>query len=365
MKTKLMIAMLALMAALSATPAWAQLARVKGKVTDFDGKPMAGAVVEFKGVENGRTYPLKVDSKGEFFSIGVSQGMYNVRLLKDGTEVTKYTNFQVTTAREENVCDFDLAKDRARAVESLKPEDKKRMEEEAARAEKIKGVNNMLSASDKAYKAENYAESVRILTEASKLDLGKNAYIVLAKLGEANMAAGRQASKTDKEQGKQFYQQAADAYKKAIEQKPTEAAFYNNLAEAYLRSGQMQDAIKQYQAAIENDPTDPKYYFNLGAVLTNAGQIDEANAAFDKAIAADPNYAEAYYQKSINLIGRAKVDPKTGTMQAPPEVAAGFNKYLELSPDGPNAEAAKQMITALGAKVETSFGKGRAPAKKK
>jgi tetratricopeptide (TPR) repeat protein len=106
------------------------------------------------------------------------------------------------------------------------------------------------------------------------------------------------------------------------------------------------------------------YYFNLGAVLTNAGKYDDAVAAFDKSIAADPNKADAYYQKGVNLLGKAKLG-SDGKMQAPPGTAEAFNKYLELQPEGPYAQPAKDMLASIGAKVETTYGKGKTAGKKK
>ena len=57
--------------------------------------------------------------------------------------------------------------------------------------------------------------------------------------------------------------------------------------------------------------------------------------------------------------------PKGDKMEAPAGTAEAFNKYLELAPTGPYADPAKQMLDSMGAKIETSFGKGRTPAKKK
>jgi hypothetical protein len=83
--------------------------------------------------------------------------------------------------------------------------------------------------------------------------------------------------------------------------------------------------------------------------------------AFDKAIAADPTRADAYYWKGVNLLGKAKLE---GTkMVAPPGTAEAFNKYLELQPNGQFAEPAKQMLTQMGASIETSFGKGKKKSK--
>ena len=88
--------------------------------------------------------------------------------------------------------------------------------------------------------------------------------------------------------------------------------------------------------------------------MTNANKTDEAVKAYDKAIAADPTKAEAYYYKGIALLGKATV--KGDKMIAPEGTAEAFNKYLELKPDGPLAEPAKQMLATIGAKVQTSYG---------
>jgi tetratricopeptide (TPR) repeat protein len=99
-----------------------------------------------------------------------------------------------------------------------------------------------------------------------------------------------------------------------------------------------------------------QYYYNLGAILTNAGKLDDAIAAFDKAIAADPTKPEPYYQKGVNLISKATTDA-SGKVKAAPGTEEALNKYLELAPTGPNAEAAKGMLQYIGSKVEVDYGK--------
>jgi tetratricopeptide (TPR) repeat protein len=175
------------------------------------------------------------------------------------------------------------------------------------------------------------------------------------------------ASKTtgDPAAQKERYNAAIEAYKKAIAIKPN-GAYYNNMAEAYAKTGDTAGAIAAYTQAAQIDPTEAgKYYFNEGAVLTNTGKIDEATAAFDKAIAADPTKAEAYYWKGVNLLNKATVG-KDGKMEAPAGTAEAFNKYLELQPTGQLADGAKAMLEQMGAKIETNFGtKSKAATKKK
>jgi tetratricopeptide (TPR) repeat protein len=98
-------------------------------------------------------------------------------------------------------------------------------------------------------------------------------------------------------------------------------------------------------------------------VLTNTGQTDAALEAFKKAIDADPNYADAYYQYGIALMSKVTFGAD-GKMIAAPGTADAFNKYLQLAPDGPNAQAAKDMLASLGATIDTGFSKKQTPKKK-
>ena len=46
---------------------------------------------------------------------------------------------------------------------------------------------------------------------------------------------------------------------------------------------------------------------------------------------------------------------KDGKLEAPAGTAEALNKYLELAPDGPHATDVKQMLTAIGAKIDTTY----------
>ena len=141
------------------------------------------------------------------------------------------------------------------------------------------------------------------------------------------------------------------------------AAYYDNFAAAAARVGKSDEAVNAYQQAATLDPSHAgQYYFNLGAVLTNSNATNDVKVrkqaveAFDKAIAADPNRADAYFWKGQNLVGLATTD-SSGKIVAPDGTTEAYQKYLELQPTGPHADEAKQMLTALNATVETSYGK--------
>src|SRR6202051_3045942 len=348
---------------------------VKGVAKDSDGKPIVGADVEWTGTESGHTYKLKTNNKGEYFSLGIVPGKYNVKLSKDGKELFHFTN--VTVGLDEAVLDFDLKKEQVNAAQGqgLTPEQAKAKADAAAKAaaenKTVGTLNDKLNAAKAASDAGDYETAISTLNEANQMDATRD--LIWFKLGDAyRMSATKQ---TDPAEKKKRYEMASTSYQKAIElrtasepaQKDPEnnlkmAAYYNNLAEVDAKSQKTDDSISNYNKAAQLDPAHAgTYLFNEGAVLTNAGNIDEALVHFDKVIAADPTKADAYYWKGVNLIGKATL--KGDKMVAPDGTPEAFQKYLELQPDGKLAQPAKDMLASIGATVETGFGKKK-PVKK-
>jgi len=348
---------------------------VKGVCKDSDGKPIAQADVEWTGTESGHTYKLKTNNKGEYFSLGIVPGKYNVKLSKDGKELFHLSN--VPVGLDETDLPFDLKKEQINQAQGqgLTPEQAKAKADAAAKAaaenKTVGTLNEKLNAAKTASDAGDYETAISTLNEANQMDATRD--LIWFKLGDAyRMSATKQ---TDPAEKKKRYEMASTAYQKAIElrsasetaQKDPEnnlkmAAYYNNLAEVDAKSQKTDESIANYNKASQLDPTHAAtYLFNEGAVLTNAGKIDEAIVAFDKVIAADPTKADAYYWKGVNLIGKATL--KGDKMVAPDGTAEAFQKYLELQPDGKLAQPAKDMLASIGASVETGYGKKK-PVKK-
>jgi tetratricopeptide (TPR) repeat protein len=369
--------LLSLAVGISAPLAFAQTTgTVKGTCKDIEGKPIAQAEVDWTGTESGHVYKLKTNNKGEYFSLGIVPGKYNVKLSKDGKELFHFNN--VSVGLDEEVLDFDLKKERAGAIQGqgLSPEEAAKAKEAAAKAaaetKTVGTLNEKLNAAKAASDAGDFETAIASLNEANQIDSTRD--LIWFKLGDAyRMSAPKQ---TDPEEKKKRYEMAATDYQKAIElrgaseaaQKDPDnnvkmAAYYNNLAEAYSRSNKVDDSVANYNKAAQLDPTHAgTYLFNEGAVLTNAGKVDDAIAAFDKVIAADPTKAEAYYWKGVNLIGKATL--KGDKMVAPEGTAEAFQKYLELQPQGRMAQPAKDMLASIGATIETGFGTKKKPVKK-
>jgi tetratricopeptide (TPR) repeat protein len=349
---------------------------VKGVCKDLNGNPIADGVVVYANLDTGQKYLLKTNKKGEYFSLGVTSGNYNVTLYKNADdakankELFHMNKYQVVIG--ENTLDFDLKKEQEKQAQGqgLTPEQIKAQQEANEKIKKenstIKVLNEKIVAANTAMKAGDFDTAISAMTEATQLDATRD--VLWALLADAYR--GSAVKQTDRAEKQRRLEEAVADYQKAIEirQKAFEteakknpddvkrlAGYYNNLGDAAARAGKIDDAVKAYNQAAQVNPEGAAgFYFNEGAVLTNAGKVDEANAAFDKCIAADPTKAEAYYQKGVNLMGKAtlqgdKTIPAPGTVEA-------FQKYLELAPTGPNAQNAKDLLASLGSTVQTSYG---------
>lgn len=367
----------AMLMALTASAA-AQTTKIQGTVKDEAGQVIVDATIVLQHRDTGRKITLKTDKKGQFFSLGVQSGAYRVVLSKDGKDLWAIDNFPIRLTPQDLVTiDLDLAKEKKTAATQGKPqmteEQKKEMERIQKENAKIGNLNKMLGEAQAALDAGNVDQAIATFKAATEADPTRD--LLWARLGNAYTAAAKKS--TDNAARKQYYTDGAAAYTKAVElaiaapatgaapKAPAAlGAYYNNLGEALSRSGDNPGALAAYLKAAEVDPGNAAmYYFNEGATLTNTGKVDDAIKAYDKAIAADPARADAYYYRGINLLSKATMK---GNEMVPAEgTAEAFNKYLELEPEGPLAEQAKQMLAAIGAKIETSYGKRKASSKKK
>ena len=373
MRNRLLVAAAALMFSLAAA-AQMNLATVKGKASDAEGKPIADAQVQMTEKDTGRKYTLKVDKRGEFQSIAIQPGTYKCTLMKDGKEIFNFNGVRVTLSQAENIVNFDLKAEQALAAKGApgtqKPQlteaQKKEMEEISKENTSVKGLNEMMAQARTARDAGDTDTAVTLMSRAVQLDANRD--LLWYVLGDMQMSAAKKETDRTAKRGK--FGEAAVALKKATElagastdtkSKENILSYYDALGKAYEGAGKVEESVAAYEGAVKlaqsetppNNTVVAQAYYKEGAVFTNSNHPDEAIKAFDKATAADPNLAEAYYWKGVALL--AKATSKDNKLTAPEGTAEAFNKYLALKPDGPMAEPAKQMIELIGAKVETSF----------
>jgi tetratricopeptide (TPR) repeat protein len=368
---------------LLAGAALAQTSAIEGNVKGEDGKPVKDAIVKIERKDIKGNYKTKSDKKGHYLHVGLPLGIYKVTVEIEGKDRDMMDGVR-TRLGDPTVVDFDLQamaqKQQAmqKAAETgtltqeqardMSPEQKaaleKQMKERAAALAKNKELNEAFNQGMEALKGKQYDVAVTAFEKASTMD--PKQHVVWAQL--ADSYSGLSQTKTGAEQ-EALNTKAIDAFNKAIELKPDDAAYHNNYGLALVRAKKIPEAQGELNKAAQLDPPNAgRYYYNLGAVLTNIGQLDAAGEAFKKAIDSDPNYADAHFQYGVFLISKATTTPE-GKIVPPPGTREAFEKYLALRPDGPFAQGAKDMISSMESKVETEYKNPSAikktPAKKK
>jgi tetratricopeptide (TPR) repeat protein len=360
---------------------------VEGDVKGDDGQPLKGAVIKIVRTDIKSNYNTKTDKKGHYYYGGLQAGTYRVSIEVDGKERGFQDHVVLHLQPEPQPVNFDLKAQAATAPaggtqELTKEQERGMTNEQKAAYEKNKSVKEEAIKKNKELndafnagiagqeaaaaaqspedKAKQWDIAVQSFEKASTLDPNQN--VVWGRLGDSYSGLAKTKTGADQEA---VLAKAVDAYQKAIALKAEAPEYHNNYALALAGEKKFTEAQAELQKAAQLDPTNGgKYYYNMGAVLVNTGQLDPAGDAFKKAIELDPNYADAYYQYGITLMGKATTG-SDGKMIPVPGTAEAFNKYLQLAPNGRDAETAKAMLDQIGAKIETNFAKPTTTQKKK
>ena len=354
-------------------PAFGQMTTVEGSVIGPDGKPLASAEVQFARTDIKGGYKVKTDKKGHFGHYGLPLGTYDVTVMVDGkpADTIKGVKSNYSSPQQAN---FNLAKNAeqgglpdAGSDKGLSKEEKEAREKtlkarEAAMA-KNKELNDSYNAGKAALDAKEYDKAVEAFAKASTLD--EKQVVVWGGLADSYVAL---AATKKGDEAAAAYDKGFDAFRKAIELKPDDAAYYNNFAIALAKDKKLEEAKTNLDKAAQLDPAGAgKYFYNMGALLVNGGQNDAAGEQFKKATTADPNYADAQYQYGVFLASKAATDP-TGKIIAQPGTIEALQKFIDLKgatcsaatatsapPGCETVGAAKEIVSQLGGTVSTSF----------
>lgn len=342
--------------ALAALPAAAQVTSISGKVTDAQGNPAKGVIVDIVRTDVNMKFQVKTNGKGEYGHYGIPYGgTYTLTFLSpDGK--TKIYETQVSTQNGPATVDVDgkkIAAEQAAAAQGeappppgMTPEQAKEWEAaqkaRQAQTQKVTQLNALLAQNKQLVDAKQYDQAIQVMEQAVALD--QTHAILYGNLADDYADAGQD----DK---------AIDAYQKAIALAPTDATYHINLGNVLLKDGKVDDANTEFNKATQLDPAQAKTaYYNMGVAFYNHNQMDQATAMFDKVIALDPTNAQAYFNKGMALLNKATVDPATGKITPVPGTVEALQKSIQLDPNSPNAQTAKATLQTLSAGVQTKIG---------
>ena len=353
---------------------------IKGKVIDKDGKPVKDAVIIITRKDMKGRFPTKTDKRGEYIHAGIPYpGTFKVECLVDGKVVDAMDNVQSKFGDQVEV-NFDLQKamqkqqELAKAAESgqltkeqersMSAEQKAAMEknikERSASMAKNKALQDAYNAGMTALEAKDYQTAVDSFNKAAEVDPKQLAVWMKLTAAYEGLAKTKTGADADAIMAK-----ASDTYLKCIEMKPDDGGVHNNYGLLLVKMKKIDQAKAELAKAAEIEPASAgKYYFNLGAVMVNNQQNDAALEAFQKAVAADPKYAPAWYYIGNVLSNKMTMD-KDGKPTAPPGMQEALEKYLALDPNGPYADAAKGLLSAISTSLQTTYQNPDAKKSKK
>lgn len=291
---------------------------LRGQVTGPDGEGVPGVKIVITGQQRPiRTFETETNEEGRYRMMGLRDSPYEVTATTE--TATAMAVFTIRGGQNLTV-NLDLGASAAAATAALSEED---LANEARREELSASFEQGVAASA----AGDYVEAIAQFEIA--ISIVDTCYSCYHNIGLANLELGQ-------------IDEAEVAFKQALELRADNAASYTGLAGIYNAQRRFDEAAEMSAEAARLSgggagATDPVAVYNQGVIYWNAGNFPMAKEQFEQAVALDPNNADAHYQlamASLNL----------GDMTSAVEA---LEKYIEIAPDGQNADQARGMVQQL------------------
>ena len=292
----LVVLILALTASMAMAQAWRGMGRVAGKVTDEGGKPVEGVTVKLTLPGSGGT-EVKTNKKGEWSLGGIARGEWQV--------------------------DFEMP-----------PYEPRRITLSIAELSRIPPVEITLKL--------DINEVIRLeVVKASEL-MAKQDYAGARAIYEAVLAKYPTAYRLEPYLARTYYaeknyDEAIKHLKIAVEKDPSDVENKLRLGNILVEAGRMEEGRQMLAAVDDSAVKDPAIFVNIGISLMNQNKADDALPYFEKAVKNFPDKGDGYYYRALIKLQKGGTE---GTK-------ADLKKFLELSPDAPEAPAAKKALEQI------------------
>ncbi|MBI3624786.1 MAG: tetratricopeptide repeat protein [Candidatus Rokubacteria bacterium] len=179
---------------------------------------------------------------------------------------------------------------------------------------------------------------------------------------------------------RRLFDQAVEAYQKAVELRPFYADAYVGLGDARAAKGEVDEAVASYQKALRYNPDNPRVYMSLGKIYySEKGLYYESVNSYKRALELDPQFLEArmglgevyedkgLYEDAIREYRKVvEVEPQhTGALYNlalvyekvdPREAIAQWERYIQVAVPIPSekdwVDVARQHLKKLKTQVE-------------
>ncbi|MFQ5897702.1 MAG: tetratricopeptide repeat protein [Candidatus Methylomirabilia bacterium] len=146
------------------------------------------------------------------------------------------------------------------------------------------------------------ALDVEELAREARASLARGMVRVLVAPSEASEVWFCRATELDQDPAR--WDEAVEAYARAVAIDPSYAAAWNNLGLLQHRLGRHEAAAECYQSALGSDASCFQAAYNLGSLHEDLGELSQAVSWYRRALELNPEYADAHFNLA-GALGRA------------------------------------------------------------
>jgi tetratricopeptide (TPR) repeat protein len=350
-----------------ATNAAAQTTAVTGQVIKPDATPWAELTVIIQNRDTGQSFELKTNKDGRYLKLALRPGLYEISLYDPNEKSVIYSVVCTLGGNRENDISADFSKNPrpphreaqrgADEVDSNAIYEKAHIDAGLGAMYHSSALREQLTTASASQKGpiqeqlkSDYQIAIREFQLAEQRDSSVSANTratIFSHLAETYLYIGQ-------------YDDATNAYQKAIELRP-EAADYQNMAEAQARSAlaltdhrEMGEKLAGAEhscekAGVLDSSIAARCWENIGILLSNNGYMKDAIAPWQKTTELEPSNAQALFMLGKALLSEIQTQ-RQGNV-ATYVLAAGtteaFQKCINVDPNGAYAQQAKEVLDEL------------------
>jgi len=328
---------------------------VKGVVKDEKGKPLPDVNITLQ-MGDAPEIQLTTDKDGKFAKTGLPVGTYTISYtIHDVPKIERplrIVDGKDTDAtldmNDKNVADYIKARKAEAEDEAKFGKLKAHFDAGAAALQQEQSAHDQLvkAPADQRPALQDKVDA----TAATAISEFKEALAVTAPTEVNNIAAiNNSLGQASDLEGK--YDEAAQYYTQSATAKP-DAGVYNNMGIDLAKAGKLDDAKAAFEKSAQLDPAGAaKAFRNFGAVASNAGHMNDPAVMelLKKATDLDPKNAQGWYLYATVLVAnmQTKQEGEKMTVILLPGTVEAYQKCIDVDPNGPYAEQARQGLDAL------------------
>jgi tetratricopeptide (TPR) repeat protein len=275
--------------------------RLKGTVTDEEGKPLEGVKVKLYSLKGESGFELTTNASGEWIANYIRGGGWNIDFEKIGYE-PRHISTSIPEQTNNPPIDVKLKKMAGLLITS--------------------DLKAGLKKGNDLFEQKKYEEAIPVYE--GLIVKNPDAYIIYKNIGNCWFEL-------------QQYDKAQAAYEKVLEKDPTNPDILLAIGNCYANRGETDKAMEWYNKIEFDKITDPAVLFNIGASFTKQSKFEDALKYYKRAVELQKDFLDGLYELGLTYLALGRNA----------EAIPSFEDYLKYDPDSPRAEQVKKFLEFL------------------